>query len=554
MKRRSMKRRPALEPLEGRALLTAGALDTTFGGTGLVTTQVGNHSTGCAPPGLSTDVAVQPADLKTVAVGSAAQYYNGAWHTGLAVARYNTDGSLDATFGSGGLVYIHADSSAADTLVPRSYSVALQPDGKIVVAGDTVVTYGYVKSKGTTTPIQRDDILVVRLNPNGSLDSTFGNNGQSIVDFAIGNNASCGLAIQANGDIVVAGRVSGGPAQYPILVVRLTPSGSVDHTFGPNGQGFTGKTTGSAWSMALDASGDILIGGNDTNPATGVTTQAVLRYTPNGLPDSTFGSNGEVFLNSTTRGVSGIGFQSTGQIVVCGDMGSSTSSYYRTGIARLNANGSIDTSFGSGGYLYDTSMLNTGGLAVQPDDKIVVAGENFASVSTSTPEFQVDRVLAGGQSLDSTFGTGGQVLAAFPSATNEGRGVVAIGPDGKITYTGGAGTSTGWEFGVARLMGDPYATTTTLTSSLNPSNYSQSVTFTATVSAPWGTPTGTVEFWDDTTGTLLGTATLTTVNGVTTATSSTSVLSSGVHNIRALYDGDANDLGSTSGDLSQVVN
>lgn len=142
-------------------MLTAGALDTTFGGTGLVATQPSSHF----PTGMSdgsTGVAVQ-SDLKTVVVGNAYQYDNKAWHLNIAVTRYNTDGSLDPTFGSGGVVYIPADSAANPTF-PHAYSVAIQADGKIVVAGDTLVTYSVSKrstssamicSSSGSTPIAR---------------------------------------------------------------------------------------------------------------------------------------------------------------------------------------------------------------------------------------------------------------------------------------------------------------------------------------------------------------------------------------------------------------
>jgi len=458
---RRFRRRPQVEVLEGRTLLAAGVLDATFGGTGLVTTQVSNHA-GNPTAGVSTGVAIQP-DLKTVVSGSASQYYNGSWHTGLAVARYNTDGTLDTAFGSAGLVYIRADSYA-NTSLPHAYSIAVQSDGKIVVAGDTLVTYGYVKSKGVTTPIQRDDLLVARLNPDGSMDTTFNGTGEAIVDFPQGNIQARGVAIQAGGGIVVAGCGStvGAPA-LNMGVVRLTPGGSLDHTFGPNGQGYNGTTSGTLFSMNLDPSGDILVGGNDTNPATGSTNFAVIRYTPSGLLDPTFGSNGEVFLNGNSGGVSAIGFQSTGQIVVAGDM-LNASSNSRTGVARLNANGSLDTTFGSGGYFYDATMLRTGGLAVQPDDKIVVSGENYANAGT---QFQIDRILAGGQSLDAAFGVGGQTVTGFPSAMNQRPQAVVIGPDGKLTYTGYAGYSV-YQFGVARFLNDITTNTALAAATISP--------------------------------------------------------------------------------------
>ena len=110
------------------------------------------------------------------------------------------------------------------------------------------------------------------------------------------------------------------------------------------------------------------------------------------------------------------------------------------------------------------------------------------------------------------------------------------------------------KFVTVRFLGDPLATTTTLTSSLNPSTSGQSVTFTATVTASYSydVPTGTVSFYDG--STLLGSGTLSTANGVTTATVTTASLAVGTHSITATYSGDSNDLPSTSAALSQTVN
>ena len=123
-----IRRRPVLEPLEGRLLLTAGDLDTTFGGTGQVVLQLGTY---LYPQGL----AVQP-DLKTVIVSlKPPSPGGGRYHVSLVVTRYNVDGSLDATFGSGGEV-IMATDSLYDGLSRHNASVAIQPDGKLVVATD----------------------------------------------------------------------------------------------------------------------------------------------------------------------------------------------------------------------------------------------------------------------------------------------------------------------------------------------------------------------------------------------------------------------------------
>jgi uncharacterized delta-60 repeat protein len=177
-----------VEPLEGRALLSAGALDTSFGGTGMVTTAIQDHAN-------SQAVAVQ-SDLKVVVVGDSGK--TGSTHT--TIARYNGDGSLDSSFGTGGIVTNPLSNTS--TLSDGAYAVAIQPaDGKIVVASWDQVP----AKKGPAF----NDWAIVRLNANGSLDTTFGA-GKGYVLTGFGAPAGTGqnvysIALQPDGKIVAAG-------------------------------------------------------------------------------------------------------------------------------------------------------------------------------------------------------------------------------------------------------------------------------------------------------------------------------------------------------------
>ncbi|MCA1685107.1 MAG: hypothetical protein LC745_03815, partial [Planctomycetia bacterium] len=337
---------------------------------------------------------------------------------------------------------------------PHYVAVALQPDGRIVVAGDTQVVVSKTRRSTTT----RQDLLVARLNPNGTLDTTFNGTGQVKLDLPQGSIYARGVAVQADGKIVVGGGTGvDNTAGLGFLAARFNADGSLDHSFGPNGQGYVVRATGHADTMTVDPAGDILIGGNDVVPSAPSTNRpAVVRYTPAGLPDPTFGTNGEVLINapSSTGGleVEGIGLQPDGHVVVSGLFGQS--SYNYAGVARLDADGSLDTTFATNGFFLDSTMFHAYGLAVEGDGSILIAGQGAAGLNQGS--FVVDRVLAGGQSTDPTFGNGGQALAPFAGQTFARPQAVVIGPDGKITVAGAVNYYSGgayiYGFGTARLL------------------------------------------------------------------------------------------------------
>src|SRR5438093_6849648 len=252
-----------------------GDLDPTFGTGGTVMTGL-NHSTDIA-----NAVAVQ-ADGKLVVVG---QTYKNNDYTGedFAVARYNTDGTLDSTFGTRGKVRTDFPGLAA---VPSS--VVIQADGKIVVAGGAFPLFTFL-----------GNFEVVRYNPNGSLDTSFGDGGIVTTIFPEGSYAF-DLALQADGKIIAAGTVfvdfnPGDQSDTDFALARYNPDGTPDATFGNGGQvstDFLGFED-DAFSVLIQPDGKIIAVGSANDPATFYDFAAV-RYFSNGTIDTTFGVAGKV--------------------------------------------------------------------------------------------------------------------------------------------------------------------------------------------------------------------------------------------------------------------
>lgn len=304
------------------------------------------------------DAALQP-DGKLVLAGHWSDASRGHDHR---LVRLLPDGSLDPSFGAGGRA-----SANVTGFRDMAFGVALQADGKIVVAG-----YG-----GST-----NDPLVARYNPDGTLDASFGSAGavQTAVDGVFTD-----VVIQPDGKIVAVGSQSGGGQS--LLAVRLLPSGVQDQSFGSGGIA-TVETAGERYGgagVALQPDGKILVAGSDQHPAGG-RAFAAYRLSADGRPDSSFGVGGVAV---TRLGTSAQGYndydahaeslvvQQNGKVVVGGNARfHSDSGYYRLpALVRYTPEGQLDTGFGDGGKVF--GPLDFGGfnvLALQADGKIVGAG------------------------------------------------------------------------------------------------------------------------------------------------------------------------------------
>jgi len=400
---------------------TPGDLDPSFGSGGAVLTDFGNESTAFA-------LALQP-DGKIVAAGTYLVPLSNAGRS-FALARYNPDGSLDATFGSGGKV-ISAFGNQAD-----ANALVVQADGKIVVVG-----------------LGNADFGLARYNPDGSLDATFGNGGKTTKTFDCYSGAEAfAAALQTDSKIVAAGECND-----DFALARYNPDGSLDPTFGSGGK-VTTKLSGSEAvdALALQRDGKIVVAGW-TNIGF-----ALARYNPDGRLDATFGSGGKVTTGVGGDRANGLAIQPDGKIVVAGE----APFYYfdyalnrsrtrtKFTLARYNADGSLDATFGQAGQVTTAFDQEAGGeaMALQPDGKIVVVGWSGAPYDRPS-DIALARYNADG-SLDITFGLGGTLTTTYG---DESRGnALALQPDGKIVVAGKSffvGPSGHSKFVVARYDG-----------------------------------------------------------------------------------------------------
>ncbi|MCC2974589.1 hypothetical protein [Massilia sp. IC2-476] len=359
------------------------------------------------------------------------------------LARHNADGSVDTSFGGGTGRVVLPTSGVVSNVAPVELA-----GGKVMLA--------------ISTPGSNFDFRVMRVNADGSLDASFGDGGSTTVNIHSGSDLPTEILVQPDGKVVVAGWGNASVAPFFMVATRLNTDGSLDTSFGTGGKlqyGFANVASTMA-SMALQ--GDKLLVSGYVGGADGTLDAAVLRFNSNGSLDTSFGDNG-VFLRAI-----GIGTDNArsmvvlpdGKILLGGTMRSPANDVDGF-LLRLNANGSIDTGFGSGGVV--KAHLTDGHdvfahIAVQPDGKIIAYGTVGATQSSAGVggELMVMRYLANGQ-LDTSFGTNGTTRVP-----GHGIGVGAdpgslVLVDGKIVIFGTTMTEltgTSYQPLIARLNAD----------------------------------------------------------------------------------------------------
>lgn len=384
-----------------------GDLDTTFGTGGKVFTQFSPHG-----PQPATDIAVQP-DSKIVVVSGALATF---LQSGLNIARYNPDGTLDTTFGSGGKITAFHGGG------PQNYnSVLVEPDENILVAGsygfltgppdqwvynfrvvrfsptglvlttfvglpsnlpgglavnDVALTTG---NKIIVVGSHFSNVYLLRFNTNGSLDTSFDSDG--IVNFSAAEVSA--VAAQTDGKVLVAGKLGGDWA-----VRRFNIDGSPDMSFDGDGifSAPVGTGASGAKEMIVKPDGRILTVGGALNP--GAVT-ALVQLNPDGSLDNTFDVDGKVFTSvPATDGGLDAELQRDGKIVA---FSGGTGDVF--GLSRYLPNGALDTTFSGDGIATETVAAKPGAIALQPDGKIVASGNTMVN-SAFGDSFAVARFTA----------------------------------------------------------------------------------------------------------------------------------------------------------------
>jgi uncharacterized delta-60 repeat protein len=402
--------------LEGTssALVPCG-LDPAFGTGGVLASDLGGED-------LANGVAIRPGGSVVVAGSSFDQ---------MMAAQYAPDGTLDPSFGNGGVVRISHDP----TLSSAASDVALQPDSKVVLAG---------RESGAVSESSLFDIAVARLNPDGTRDGSFGG-GDGVVhlDLQGQQNEATAVALDSAGRIVVAGRswVVGGNSDA--VVVRLLPDGSLDSSFGKRGVVVLDLRSDFdiANGLAVQDDGALVVAGS-YQPR--VLTAWLARLRPDGARDRRFGRTGLV-----TPGVSSawsdVTVQPDGRIVTAGQAGLLT---LATGgeaseltVARYLPDGTADAGFGDGGMAtvrVDPSRALHGqasGVAVRADGTMLAVG---AATATNVSDMVAAALLADG-TPDDRFGSDGVVLHHDPGGSNSALQDVAVRSDGSALAAGYVG-------------------------------------------------------------------------------------------------------------------
>ncbi|MFM7015359.1 MAG: T9SS type A sorting domain-containing protein [Bacteroidota bacterium] len=378
----------------------AGAFDLTFANAGI----------GTYMPGTLQDVGYSITGLpdSSIYALSAAKINN---ISSSVVMHFNEDGTVDSSFGTNGKALIQVGTST------YMYGMALQSDGKIVAVG---LTY---------TTVSDGNFLTCRINTDGSIDTTFGNNGYAIQSFGTGEDGAKAVKILSDGSILVAGYANSGTKKCAF--VKYDTDGNLITSFGLSGTSvitIAGSTSDQINSIDVLSDGSIVGVGYKTAGSTGTFVTVAIQLT-------NFGNQ----LNIWSPVVGGSSSQ--GSVVIADGMEfyiggyNSSSSATNMYLTKLNTTGAIPATFNGG----VTSYLNSGavnyllGAVRQPDGKIVICGASGAQAFTRG--WLIARFNSNG-ALDATFGTNGKVSYSFGSGVFADANAVCLFTNGKIGVTG----------------------------------------------------------------------------------------------------------------------
>ena len=417
-----------------------------------------------------------------------------AWQVAAAGAAHAKGGVLDPTFGVGGKVTTQFDSAydqaaalvvqgdklvvagtggsetiSAFALARYSLDGSLDPTfgvggrvktdfgpandqaAALVMQGDRLVAAGYTQAFPETFNL---DVALARYQPDGSLDPNFGVGGKVITDFGGDDRATAAVAL-SGGKLVVAGFTGIGAGQPDVILARYNVDGSLDSSFGTGGKVISNVPgIEQAFALAVQADGKLVAAGMAGPLGSGDLNQnfALARYNADGSLDSSFGTDGTVDTDiggRTNDQVNALVVQADGKLVAAGTAADPFTGRSDTALARYNADGSLDRMFGTGGTV--RTDIGAGdfdearALAVQANGWLVTAG--FA-VTEGNFDFALARYRFNG-GLDRSFGVGGTVRTDFWGSTDSAA-ALAVQADGKLVAAGFANIGGDADFAVAR--------------------------------------------------------------------------------------------------------
>jgi uncharacterized delta-60 repeat protein len=291
--------------------------------------------------------------------------------------RFNSDGSADSTFGNGGMVTTNINFND-----DQAYALALQSDGKVVAAGRRGIQIEPSQQR-------KGNVALARYNPDGSLDTTFGTGGKVVTDFGQGlESYALEVVIQPDGKLVIAGESS-----YAFLAARYNSNGTLDTTFGNGGHTLVNFSFN--WDhgrdVVLQPDGRIiLVGIAEVNSP--YDSFAVARLNSDGSLDQSFGNGGKVLMEDQGDLEAAV-LQSDGKLIALGTTGDDFT------LLRFNPNGSLDSTFGSGGTVSTTfggAAAEGSDIVLQSDGKIVAGGLASSDFFFQNTDFALARYIDGG--------------------------------------------------------------------------------------------------------------------------------------------------------------
>ena len=381
---------------------TNGSLDNSFNGNGIQIVNLGSDMQ------IGNSVAIQ----KNEKIVVAGYTLNGSKND-FAVVRFNTDGSLDNSFDTDGILTTDIQSASDD----YAGCVALQNDDKIIVAG-----YAYINSISA--------FVLARYNVDGSLDNSFDVDGKLVGDYKQGNTSFNATVIQADGKVLTAGTAWNG-TNFDFAIARYNADGGLDNTFSDDGMRLTDfGLNDEGISLVVQPDGKIIVGGSSD------TKFAMARYNTDGSLDATFSEDGKLTIPmGYSDWAKSVALQTDGKIILAGHSYKDTNydtAYFA--IARINSNGTLDNSFSNDGKVFtdfENSPSFANAVSIQSDGKIVAAGRSYMNGHNT---FSLARFNTDG-SLDNTFSSDGKQTSVFGPDDYFGMSQ-AIQPDGKIVVAG----------------------------------------------------------------------------------------------------------------------